>query len=176
MNEIVKKNGIFFGVLGGVLSVLISTVVYIVDLSWFTSMWMMLFLLVYSIVYTSIMLTKTKKDLGGFMTFKQGFTTYFISALISILISTAFNILLFNFIDPGARETIKELSIESAVSMMEKFGAPQSEIDKAVQGMQDQDQFETFQQMKGMIFTLLFSTVFGLIFAAIFKSKSPNRE
>lgn len=176
MNETVKKNGIFFGVLSGVLSVLITTLVYIVDLSWFTSFWMLLFMLAFYIVIACVMLSKTKKELGGTMTFKQGFTTYFLSAVIGILISTAFNIILFNFVDPGARETIKELSIESAVSMMEKFGAPQSEIDKTIKGMQETDQFETMQQLKGLAFSMLFSAVFGLIFAAIFKSKSPNRE
>lgn len=176
MNEIVKKNGIFFGIVSGVISVLITTLVYIIDLKWFTSFWMLFVMLVIYIVIACVMLSKTKKELNGIMTFKQGFTTYFLSAVIGILISTAFNIVLFNFVDPGARETIKELSLESAVSMMEKFGAPQAEINKTIEKMQESDQFETVQLLKGSVFSMLFSAVFGLIFAAIFKSKSPNRD
>ena len=176
MNEIVKKNGIFFGVVTGVISVLITTLIYIIDLSWFTSFWMLIVMLAIYIVIACVMLSKTKKELNGLMTFKQGFTTYFLSAVIGILISVVFNIVLFNFVDPGARETIKELSLESAVSMMEKFGAPQEEINKTILKMQDTDQFETVELLKGSIFSMLFSAVFGLIFAAIFKSKSPNRE
>lgn len=175
MNEIVKKNGIFFGIITSVISILITTLIYIIDMSLFTSIWLGLGLIVFYIVIGCIMLSKTKKELGGTMTFKQGFTTYFLSAVIAIIISTLFNVLLFNFIDPGARETIKELSLESAVSMMEKFGTPQAEINKAIEKMQNTDQFETFELIKGSVFSILFSSIFALILAAIFKSKSPNR-
>ncbi len=175
MNEIVKKNGIFFGVVTGVISVLITTFIYIVDLSLFSSMWLGLGLIAFYITIGCIMLVKTKKDLKGVMTFKEAFTTYFISALIGIAISVAFNIVLFNFVDPEVKETIRELSIKSAVKMMEKFGAPSSEINKAVQKMQETDQFSISELLKGSVFSMVFSAVFGLILAAIFKSKSSNK-
>lgn len=176
MNEIVKKNGIFFGIISGVVSVLITTLIYVIDLSLFASFWTLLVMLACYIVIACIMLSKTKKELDGQMTFKQGFTTYFLSAVIGVAISVGFNIILFNFIDPGVKETIKDISIESAVNMMEKFGAPQSEINKAIEEMQKKDQFATAELLKGSVFSILFSALFGLIFAAIFKSKSPNRE
>lgn len=175
MNEIIKKNGITYGVISGLVSILITTLIYTIDLKLFISMWVGLVSIVAYITIGCVLLIKTKKDLSGIMSFKQGFTTYFISAVIGILISVFFNILLFNYIDPAAKDTVKEYTIEYTVEMMEKFGTPASAINEAVKGMQDVEQFSTFELLKGSIFTIAFSAVFGLILAAIFKSKNNNQ-
>ena len=175
MNEIVKKNGITYGIITGVVSVLITTLIYTIDLKLFTSWWVGVLSIIAYIVIGSILLSKTKKELKGVFPFKEAFTTYFISAVIGIIISVAFNIVLFNFIDPSAKETIKELTIQYAVEMLEKFGTPSSAINEAVKEMEKSDQFSTFELLKGSIFSIAFSAVFGLILAAIFKSKNTNQ-
>ena len=171
MNEIVKKNGITYGVITGLVSILITTLIYTIDLKLFISMWLGLSIIATYIIIGCILLIKTKKDLKGIMSFKEGFTTYFISAVIGILVSVLFNILLFNYIDPAAKDTVKEYTIEYTVEMMEKFGTPASAINEAVKGMQEVDQFSTFELLKGSIFSIAFSAVFGLILAAIFETK-----
>ena len=97
MNEIIKKNGISFGVITGVISLLITFSIYIIDLSLMTKWWLALLIMLFYIIIGCILLIKTKKELGGFMTFKEGFTTYFISAVIGIAISVVFNIILYIF-------------------------------------------------------------------------------
>lgn len=169
MNEIIKKNGINFGIITGVISVLITSSIYIVDLSLMTKWWLGLTILAVYIVIGCVLLAKTKKDLGGFMSFKEGFTTYFISALIGIAISVIFNILLFNVIDPEAAVTLKEMTLKSTADMMKNFGAPTSEIKKAIEKMEDYDQFSTLEQLKGSIWSIVGASIFGLILAAIFK-------
>ena len=173
MNDIIKKNGVAFGFLTGLCSVLITTLIYIIDLKLFTSFWLGI---INKGIYLSIgifLLVKTKKELKSIFSFKDAFTTYFISAVIGIVITVIFNIILFNFIDPGAKVTIKELTIKFAVEMMEKFNAPADTVNQAIKEMQKEDQFSIVQLLKGSIFSVLFSAVFGLILAAIFKSKSP---
>jgi hypothetical protein len=59
-----------------------------------------------------------------FFSFKEAFTTYFIS-IIGLALSVCFNMLLFNVIDPGARYNQK-LTIKYMVTTMEKFNAPAS--------------------------------------------------
>lgn len=176
MNEIVKKNGIQYGVITGIISVLITAGIYAIDLNLFTSMWLGIGLIVFYMVMGVVVISSAKKQLNGNITFKEAFTTYFISAIIGIFISVAFNIILFNFIDPGAKETIKELIIKSTAQMMEKFGAKSSDINEALKKMQDTDQFSIGELAKGSIFNILFSSIYGLILAAIMKTKSPNRE
>jgi len=175
MNEIIKKNGVSFGIVTGLFSVLVTTLIYIIDLKLFTAWWLGLLNIVIYIAIGVYLLAKTKKDLKGIFPFKDAFTTYFISAVIGIVISVAFNIVLFNFIDPGAKDTIKELTIKFAVEMMEKFNTPREAINQAIKDMQQNDQFSIGQLLKGSVFSILFSAIFGLILAAIFKSKSPSQ-
>lgn len=174
MNEIIKKNGIAFGFLTGLCSILITTLIYIIDLKLFTSLWLGL---LNKGIFLSIgiyLLVKTKKELKNIFSFKDAFTTYFISAVIGILIAVIFNIILFNFVDPGAKVTIKELSIKFAVEMMEKFNTPTDTVNQAVKEMQENDQFSILKLLEGSVFSILFSgAIFGLILAAIFKSKPP---
>ncbi len=175
MNEIVKKNGITYGIITGVVSILITTLIYTIDLKLFTSMWVGLANILFYIIIGIVLLMKTKKELNGIFPFKDAFTTYFISAVIGILMSVAFNIVLFNFIDPAAKETIKEITIKYAVEMMEKFDAPSSAVNEAIKEMEKNDQFSIIELVKGSFFTIAFSAVFGLILAAIFKSKNTNQ-
>ena len=176
MNEIIKKNGVTFGIVTGIVSVLITTLIYTIDLKLFMAWWLGV---VNIIIYISIgvyLLLKTKKELNGVFPFKDAFTTYFISAVIGILIGVAFNIILFNYIDPAAKDTIKEMTMKFAVGMMEKFNAPKEAVAQAIKDMQANDPYSVGQLLKGSIFTIAFSALFGLILAAIFKSKSPSSQ
>ncbi|MBX9806453.1 MAG: DUF4199 domain-containing protein [Flavobacteriaceae bacterium] len=175
MNEIIKKNGISYGIITGVVGALITATIYAIDLKLFTAWWVTVLTISFYIIIAIVLLTKTKKELKGFFSFKDAFTTYFISAVIGILISVVFNIILFNFIDPSAKESIKEISIKYAVEMMEKFNAPSSAINEAVKKMQENDQFSIFELLKGSAFSIIFSALFGLLLALIFKSK-PSQE
>lgn len=176
MNEIIKKNGITFGIVTGLFSVLVTTLIYVIDLKLFTAWWLGLLNIAIYIAIGIYLLVKTKKELKGIFPFKDAFTTYFISAVIGIIISVAFNIILFNFIDPGAKETIKELTIKFAVEMMEKFDTPREAVNQAIKEMQATDNYSIGQLLKGSVFGILFSAIFGLILAAIFKSKSPSSQ
>ena len=175
MNEIIKKNGISYGIITGIVSALITTSIYSIDLNLFTAWWVTLLSISSYIIISIVLLSKTKKELKGIFSFKDAFTTYFISAVIGILISVVFNIILFNFIDPSAKESIKEVSIKYAVEMMQKFNTPSSAINEAVKKMQETDQFSIIELIKGSAFSIVFSALFGLLLALIFKSK-PTQE
>lgn len=174
VNEIIKKNGITFGVIIGVVSALITTAIYSIDLNLFTAWWIgVLSILVY-LTLGIVLLSKTKKELNNVFSFKDAFTTYFIAILIGILISTLFNILLFNFIDPSAKDTLNELMIKYTANMMQKLGTPASAINEAIAKMKDNNPYSTLELLKGSVFSIVFSSIFGLILAAFFKSKTTQ--
>ena len=112
MNEIIKKNGITFGIITGVISILITASVYIIDLKLFTAWWLGILSIGIYLGIGIYLLSKTKKELGGIFPFKDAFTTYFISAVIGIVISVLFNIVLFNVIDTEAKDTVQDNLIE----------------------------------------------------------------
>lgn len=174
MNEIIKKNGISYGIVTGVVSALITTAIYSIDINLFTAWWVTVLNILFYITIGAVLLSKTKKELNGIFPFKDAFTTYFISAVVGILISVVFNIILFNFIDPSAKESIKEVSIKYAVEMMEKFNTPSSAINDAIKKMQESDPYSPIELLKGSAFAIIFSALFGLLLALIFKSKSTQ--
>lgn len=172
INEVIKKNGITYGVMIGIASTLITATIYAIDLNLFTAWWMGLIGIAISLTISIILLSKTKKELNGIFSFKDAFTTYFIAAVIGILISTTFNIILFNVIDPAAKDTLSELMIKYTVNMLQKFGTPASAINETIEKMKLSNPYSTVELLKGSVFAIVISSIFGLIFAAFFKSKT----
>ena len=176
INEIIKKNGVTFGIVTGIISCLLTSAIYAIDLNLFIKPWIGAVSIVIYLIIGIVLLSKTKKEINGFFSFKDAFTTYFISAIVGILISTIFNILLFNFIDPSAKDTLNEITIKYTINMMQKFGAPSSSINEAIKGMKESSPYDIDSLLKGMITSIVFSSIFGLIMAAFFKTRRSSQE
>ena len=157
----------------GVVSMLITTLVYALNIELFASFMLLAIIIVINIVFYCILLSKTKKQLNNDFTFKQAFTTYFIAAVISMAIATVFNYVLFNLVDPGAKETLKEITIKASREMMEKFGAQEADIEKALDDVRDADNYSIPSLIKGYFIQLAISSIFGLILALIFRTSKP---
>jgi hypothetical protein len=115
-----------------------------------------------------------KKTLGGFITFKESFTSFFIAVLIGFLISTLFNIVLFNVIDLEAKTILSENVIKYTVEMMQKFGAKAADINKVVEDMRASDSFGVAGQLKGFFFNVIFYSIIGLVCSLIIKRVPPQ--
>ena len=174
INEIIKRNGITFGVLIGITSSLITATIYAIDLNLFSSWWIGITSIAIYLILGITLLSKTKKEIKTIFTFKDAFTTYFIAAALGILISAFFNILLFNVIDPSAKETLHEMTIKLTANMMQKFGTPASAINEAIAKLKESNPYSAIELLKGSVFSIVFSSIFGLILAAFFKSKSTQ--
>ena len=172
MNEIIKKNGITFGIILGLFSLLVTAGIYAIDLNLFTSWWVGIVAIAISLTIGIIAVSKTKKQLNGQITFKEAFTVYFIAAAIGSLISSIFYYVLFNIIDPQAKETLKEITLKYTSDIMEKLGAPAASINEAMQKAAETDNYSLGSLSMGYAIGLVVSAIIGLILAAIFKSKS----
>lgn len=176
INEIIKKNGITFGIVSGIFSCLLTASLYAIDLNLFIKPWIGIVSIAIYLIIGILLLINTKKEIQGEFSFKDAFTTYFIAAAIGILISTLFNILLFNIIDPSAKDTLNEITLKYTISMMQKFGAPASAINEAIKGMKESSPYDISSLLKGMLTSLAFSSIFGLIMAAFFKTRKSYQE
>lgn len=174
INEVIKKNGITYGIILGVVLALITATMYAIDLKLFVSGWITAVKVVIYLTISILVLSKTKKELGNIFPFKSAFTTSFITVLVGILIATLFDIILFNFVDPGAKETLSDIVIKSTVEFMQKLGTPASAINDAIAKMKETNNFDTLQIIKGTIFVIIIGAVFSLIMAAFFKSKTTQ--
>jgi hypothetical protein len=175
MDAILKKNAVNFGVIMGLLGILITVLMYVVDLKLFVNMWIGLGMLAMWIIIGCLLLSKVKREKQGLLSFKEGFTAYFVSALIGVLISTAFNIFLFNFFDTAARDAVTEHLLDMQVGMLQKFNASQEQINEAIVKIKESSQFSVKGQLFGIAQALVGAIIFGLILAAFFKSKPKEQ-
>lgn len=176
MEKSIKSASINYGIYLGVLLILITVLVYVVNLALMAKWWLGVLLFLVVLGFGIFSAVKAKGFLKGFISFKQAFSAYFITIAIGVIISTVVSILLFNVIDPEASDYVKEKVIEESTQFMERFGTPQSEIDKAVLQMQEDSQFSTLNQLKSIAFQLAFFAAIGLLVALVVKKTDPNLE
>lgn len=175
MTEAVKKNGINFGIILGVVSVLITATIYATDITNFVNWMLGIGIFLVALVILIIAVAKAKKAQNGFISFKEAFTTYFIAAALALAIGTIFNYLLFNLIDPSAKETLTEETINMSVEWMQKAGSSSEDIKKVVDEARAADSFGIVGLIKSYFFGLIFHIIIGLIVAAAMK-KTANAE
>lgn len=171
MNEILKKNGITYGGFAALLFITLLVIMYVVDLSLFTKWYIGVCQFVGIIILGIMVVKKSKSEMGNIISFKEAFIPYFIMILIGLLAYTVVTFLIFNVIDPGAKEVVMEHLMEYTKDMLQKFNTPRSAINDALKEMKKNDSFSLSNQAMGLVFSILFYSVIGLIIAAIFKSK-----
>lgn len=128
--------------------------------------------LVVFVFYIIIMVLPVRKhrdqDLGGHIPFGRAFTVAFLTSLIVGIISTAFNMLYMNVIDPSLGATI----IEDTRDMYEGMGMSEAQIESAMK--QVERGFTVTGQLMGLGIGVGFGAVIALIIAAIMKKNPPE--
>lgn len=176
MNPIIKKHAIKFGVISALIGIVYSIIAYVFDETLFVNWWFGIAIIVVSLVILGISISSVKKEQGGFISFKEAFSTFVITWVISAVLSTSFNFILFNLIDPDFQERITELTIEKTAGFMERMGTPEETIDEAIKGIEEQDNYSIGGLLRGFVYSTLFMSVIGLIYAAVMKKNKPIFE
>ena len=169
-----KKSALNYGIVLGIILALITAILYVIDIMTLTKWWLGIIMFFIALVISIVSVAKSKSLLGGFMSFKEAFTSYFITIAVGLLINVIVGILIFVLIDPESAEFLQERIIEISRNMMESFGAPKAEIEKAITKMEGENSYSLFSQLKTYVFQLAFYSVFGLLVALIFRKKDPN--
>ncbi|MGB0451517.1 MAG: DUF4199 domain-containing protein, partial [Flavobacteriaceae bacterium] len=91
MSEVMtpKKNAINHGVILGLMLALSTTIMYAFNTELFTKWWVGIASLLLTVVMGILATAKSKGILGGYMSFKQAFSSYFITCAVGLAISTA---------------------------------------------------------------------------------------
>ena len=177
MQDTIKSSAINYGLyLGGLLS-LYTVLGYALYLGILVNFWMYLLVLpLVTIGFGIISTAKAKSLSGGFLDFKQTFSTYFITVAIGLMISTVLSIIIFNFIDTDAANEIKEIAISKVESFLERMNRPADEIAEAVDKIESQDTFALGIQLKSLAQSLVVFAIIGLLVAAVMKKTNPDAE
>jgi hypothetical protein len=169
-----KKIATTYGLYLGAILALITTLMYSLNQELFTKWWIGILTILIVITLGIVSVAKSKGAQNGIITFKDAFTSYFITVAVGLAISTVVGILIFNVIDPELASYLQEKTIELTREFMEKFNTPEADIEEALAKMAETDNFSIISQLKSYVFGLLFQAVLGLLVALIFKRKDPN--
>lgn len=174
MEKSIKSSAINYGLYLGIALSLITITIWFVNLNLMANMWLGIGILLAVIAFGVVSTAKSKSIMNGFLTFKEAFSSYFITIAVGVIISQVISFILFNFIDPDAAKQIQQITIDSTVNMMEGFGAPAESIAEAVEKIESTNQFSIVNVLKSTAWSLVFQAVIGLIVAAIMKKSNPD--
>lgn len=174
MEQQLKSSAINYGIYLGLSLALISVLIYVINVEYAIAWWIGIIMLLLILAFGIVSTAKSKDFLNGFISFKQAFSSFFITVAIGVIINTGVGMLIYGVIDTEAAVFLQEKGIENTVSMMERFGAPQSEIDKTIDAMSEDNSFSIGNQLKAIAYQLVFYAVIGLIVAAFMKKKNPD--
>ncbi|MEJ6791788.1 MAG: DUF4199 domain-containing protein [Lacinutrix sp.] len=176
METSTKSSAINYGLYLGGLMALTTILGYALYLDLLTKWWLGILLFIVIIVFGILSALKSKSIQNGVITFKEVFSSYFITVAIGIIISMVISILIFNFIDPEAAIALKEKTIDATIQMMRSFNAPEEAVAQTLEQMEAQkNQFSIAPQLQSNAIFLVIQAVIGLIIALIVK-RNPETE
>ena len=175
METSTKSSAINYGLYLGGLMALTTILGYALYLDLLTKWWLGILLFIVIIVFGILSALKSKSIQNGVITFKEAFSSYFITVAIGIFISMVISILIFNFIDPDAAIALKEKTIDATIQMMRSFNAPEEAVAQTLEQMEAQkNQFSIAPQLQSNAIFLVIQAVIGLIVALIVKRDTEN--
>lgn len=175
MGKSLKSSSINYGVYLGIILAALTVIGYAIDLSLFTKWWFGVGIMLLVIIFGIVSSMNGRKLLGGFMSFKQAFTAYFIAVAIGILINSIISIVIFNFIDPESAITLQDMLIENQAETLRNFGQSEEAIDGVVAQMREGGNMYSISNiLQGIAFQLIGFSIVGLIVALVVKRKDPN--
>lgn len=174
MEQTIKSDTINYGLYLGAFTSLITVVVYGIDINLFTAPWLGIVLFIVVVAFGAISAIKSRKLLGGFISFKQAFSSYFITIAVGTLISSIVGIVIFTYIDPEAAIYLNEQVLILTKETMERIGLPQEAIIAAIEEASKKDNFSLGAQTQAFVFRLVFYAVIGLIVGLIIKKTDPK--
>ncbi|MGC1205979.1 MAG: DUF4199 domain-containing protein [Flavobacteriaceae bacterium] len=173
LNFIAKNFGLYLGITLTVLMIL----AYIINLDLFVNFWYGISIYLIVIVFGIITMVKTKINFNGFLSFKDAFTSYFITILVGLVLSSLASYLLFNFIDTDAADVLKEKSIERMVEVFKTMKKSAEEIETTVNKAKSENLYSISNVFQGLIFNYLLPIcIIGLLVSAAMQKSKPDTK
>jgi hypothetical protein len=173
----VFQHALKWGGIVGVISIALTGIAYAVDYSYLADWKFGIFVLLLFLGLTIYGGINFRNEIGGFLSYGKAWQHGFVLMVVSGLISTCFTLLLYTVIDPELPAKLTEVAMENAEKMMERFGMPADQMDKALEDAQvrTENQFKPMGLIKSFGIGIIVYAVIALV-TAIFVRKNPPEE
>lgn len=172
MTDPIKRIGFRNGFILGALLILFSTYLHFYNLELLTNVWLGFITVFVLIAFGIISILQTKVKLGGLITFKEAFSSYFYTILVGNLMNTIYLLVLYLIVlSPETKEIIRQMMIELNIRLMHQGNAPQETIDEAIPVFQKFNPFTVSEVLTSAVKYLLRDCLIGFLVALIFRNK-----
>ena len=169
------KDFIFKNALGlAALYIVLSVISYTFGVDFTISTWWAVVQSILPLTLLVFFVVQYKKLNGGFLIFKNTFKVCFGILVAATFISTFFNILLFNFIDPDYAQALSQASIEKSYEMMERMNVDEAVLDETITALEEADNYSISNLAKGFFYGIPFYVILSLIISAFVKKNPPQ--
>jgi len=162
-----------WGLISGALQIAFVVIQYLIDpalmIAWWDSL-LSIGLLVALMVGAAM---EYRDREGGWMSYGTSVWLMFRVCMLGSLLSVAFMGLLYNVIDKGLDERMKEITLEQMEQMLEKFDVPSEQIEEQMEAIEERDFSQT---PRALITSWMISVVFGLFLALIASAFTKKNE
>ena len=167
--------GIRNGVIAGLITVIITLILYFVNPSLILS-GVSTALFVVVIILMVMAGLAVKRSNGGFLSFKDGFLSGFVTFAVYAIISGLFTYILYNFIGTDLADLTKEKTIEWSMKMFEMAGLPEDQMEDAITAIEESDTSMTIgKTVMGMFMNMLMGLIPAAIIGLIIRKKGEER-
>ncbi len=171
-----ERNPIRYGVYGALLVTITMLLTYFINGQWVFTIYPYISWAIYGyFMYQAAV--DDRKDNGGFISFKEAFTSAFVVYAVASLAYPLTYYLLESFLAPELYQMKLDIAIESTVQALEAFGQSDSEIDKVVEAIEESTKPQGLAEtalvyLVGFIF--LWWVPMLIIASAVKKEGNPN--
>ena len=168
-----------YGLIYGVVAIIYLMITYIMGVKAMVSMYNSIgqFIIFFGLfVYIGF---EARKAMGGYISFQDAFKSVWISYALGGFLFVLFNFVLNTVIDPELPGKLFDEGINTAISMMQKFGMEDAEVEKVYDQMTaaKDEVYESFT-LQGFLLTYVYYLFGGAVGAAIVglivKKENPN--
>ena len=175
MKTSIKSIALNYGLYLGIILILLTGIAYATNLDLFLQIWFGLLFLAATIAMGVTSVVKSKKALGGYISFKDAFTAFFITLAVGGLINTIMTVIIFNVIDPDAAIELQEKVIAFQTEKLESYNVPDQKIDTIIAKMEAKGNlYAPANLLQSFVLQIAGFSIVGLIVAAILKKREPS--
>jgi len=175
MNGFDNRLALRFGIIGGLLFAVICIGCWAAGMNAFASFLMWYTWLPVIFVLFLIGAFQRRKQLGGYMSFRDALVFAFLAYVIYEIFYAIVTIVLYKAIDPHLQDKVMVVILDKTRTFMENMGAKQEDIDKAIDKAQlsNEGTYSIKQIFVGFGMSLIYDFVKSVIIAAITQRRKP---
>ena len=170
----VKKISADLWVKLGLLLFLSNAVFYVIDLELFLNWKISIIFFVIVIGSGIYSILNSRKKLGGYINWSDGFISYMACVAVGMLIAALTQIFIFVILDPGAAERLNEMSMIMVKEMYTGMNLPEEVIQQALIELEKNPQLSLSNLSLSLAVGLGIQAIFGAINALIFKRSNSE--